>query len=1809
MSIESIKIKIADITDGGRNTAAEMRGLLTDITDTFSGGTGNTVSLTSDLTNDGADGINPFITGVELSAATSGTTGGTGESITGATFDTGTGDLDLNSTGSTITVNLDDRYSLTGHTHSEYALDSEFTSHTGDTNIHYTKASINLSDLGSTGHTHSEYALDITLDSHTGDTNIHYTKASINLSELGTTGHTHTEADITDLQDYSLTGHTHSEYALDTTLDSHTGDTTIHFTKGSINLSELGTTGHTHSEYALDSALNSHTGDTSVHYTKASINLSELGTTGHTHSEYALDTTLDSHTGDTTIHFEMSAITITESQIDDLQDYSLTGHTHTVSEITDFTDNSSNWDVAYDDSITGMSITGTIVKTITLEQRDGSTITANFNDSTGGGGTGESITGATFDTGTGDLDLTTNSGSTITVNLDGRYSLTGHTHSEYVLDSEFTSHTGDTSIHFTKGSINLDDLGSSAHTHTVSDITDFPTNVSTFTNDIGYITGFTDTNDNIYLTGSTFNTSDGVLTFTNISGGTFNVDLDGRYLTGFTATVNTDDYVSSAGFNITNGVLTLTRISGGTVTVDLDDRYSLTGHTHSEFTSHTGDTSIHFTKGSINLSDLGTTGHTHITSEITDFPTNVSSFTNDTGYITGFTNDNTFVSGATFNISGGTLEFTNTTGGTFNTNLDDRYFKIDGSDTVTGNMTVSTDGSSFASPRIIGYTGLSTGEGMAFDFGDAFNSIVSGFDRGVGMYSYNTMYFYGGRTSLARLNINTAINQDAGRAVVFRNSVSNKAALVIRAAASQTNNILQIENSSSTTLSGVDNDGKFFGDGSLLSGITTVTGSTFDTGTGILEFTNTTGGTFNTNLDNRYSLTGHTHSEYALDSEFTSHTGDTTIHFTEGSISITESQISDLGTYQVTSEKGNVNGYAELDGSGFVPASQLPSYVNDVLEFANLASFPLTGETGIVYIAIDTGFTYRWSGSVYAPIGNDLALGETSATAYRGDRGKIAYDHSLSVSGNPHNVTKTDLSLENVDNTSDVNKPVSTSQQTALDLKASQVDLVTHTGDTTIHFTKGSINLSDLGSSAHTHTISEITDFPTNVSSFTNDAGYLTGATGGIDTFVSGTTFDTGTGILEFTNTTGGTFNTSLDNRYSLTGHTHSEYSLDSEFTSHTGDTTIHFTKSSINLSDLGSTGHTHITSDITDFPTNVSSFTNDANYISGITNDNTLILTGDSITGITTQRLNIINSADTSEQASIYVGVDEINGTTEATYILPQSSSKRIFLGTVDRLAFSLNLKNVLNIESMPIFTTSGLKIGGGSQDGSHQIYRGGFDLNNNVSGGGDWTINGDTSGGFLPTTRLVTISSQTGEAIFTSGLTANTVSITSGASNEFLKADGSVDSNSYSLTGHTHSEYALDTTLDSHTGDTSIHFTKGSINLSELGSTGHTHSEYGNVTKVGTPLNNQVGIWTGDGTIEGGNNFTFGFAGNLALAASTNITSLLINTTALGAEPAFKVFHPDNTKAFQFAKTGDANSWASFEISGGNPTLAMGAGGASSRDVSIARTNGNEITIGANVIVTLDITADNFIRTSGATNEFLKADGSVDSNSYSLTGHTHDFSGLTNTGHTHTISEITDYPTALVDSLVATGGEAQWVLSSTPSDSYPEQLYNNGAFLVKGTDWGRSGDTITFSGDATPLSGEVLSYFGNTIPASSPLLKQDFILALSASDGTPLSGASTVSFRVPNTFVCTDVRLEGHSADTTTNVTVDVLNSGTSIFDTSVSIDATEETSVTTTTPFAFVGSAPSITINDNNKITFSISNVTDITGLKIQLIGHRG
>jgi len=153
-------------------------------------------------------------------------------------------------------------------------------------------------------------------------------------------------------------------------------------------------------------------------------------------------------------------------------------------------------------------------------------------------------------------------------------------------------------------------------------------------------------------------------------------------------------------------------------------------------------------------------------------------------------------------------------------------------------------------------------------------------------------------------------------------------------------------------------------------------------------------------------------------------------------------------------QKGTASGVATLDANGHVPSTQLPSYVDDVIEgyvSEDCTKFyedeakakEIAPETGKIYLDLASLRTYRWSSSVFAEISESLALGETSNTAYYGDKGKTAYDHSQITSGNPHGVTADILGLSDV---------------------------------------------------ATSGAYGDLTGTPTNVSQFTNDAGYLTQA-------------------------------------------------------------------------------------------------------------------------------------------------------------------------------------------------------------------------------------------------------------------------------------------------------------------------------------------------------------------------------------------------------------------------------------------------------------------------------------------------------------------------------------------------------------------------------------------------------------------------------------------------------------------------------------------------------------------------------------------
>ena len=97
----------------------------------------------------------------------------------------------------------------------------------------------------------------------------------------------------------------------------------------------------------------------------------------------------------------------------------------------------------------------------------------------------------------------------------------------------------------------------------------------------------------------------------------------------------------------------------------------------------------------------------------------------------------------------------------------------------------------------------------------------------------------------------------------------------------------------------------------------------------------------------------------------------------------------------INNKIGAAGGIASLDSTGKVPSSQLPSYVDDVLEFTNKTQFPQSGEAGKIYVDLETNSCYRWGGSTYIEISSPLTIGVTAGTAFDGAKGKEAATNAL----------------------------------------------------------------------------------------------------------------------------------------------------------------------------------------------------------------------------------------------------------------------------------------------------------------------------------------------------------------------------------------------------------------------------------------------------------------------------------------------------------------------------------------------------------------------------------------------------------------------------------------------------------------------------------------------------------------------------------------------------------------------------------------------------------------------------------------------
>jgi hypothetical protein len=712
--------------------------------------------------------------------------------VNSASFNTTDGVLTLDRlSGGTVTVDLDNRYSLTGHTHSDYALQVDLVTHSGDTSNPHSTALSGLTDTTFAITPTDGQAL-VWNDSASSWSAI--TTAHEGYTETGTRAGSDL---IVSLGDYDNSGNGHSLVLNDST--------------GSLNFSNAGSLA---SYFEVD--LNNSTPYVDLYTIEAG----------------------DSST---------AALYVNPNQVE----LSIADSTATT---TAFLKLYPNGDIRLLSQVSGnyteltfpLSPTANAIYILPVKGA-GSYTLATLSDITGGGD--DYVNSASFNTTDGVLTLDRLSGGTVTVDLDDRYSLTGHTHvadNDYVISGSFNTSSGVVTLTtLTGGTVNygingkyldltggtmsntnlvtnlnaeyFDSLDSSqfsltGHTHPTDNTDDFLTG-ATFNTGSGVVTmtlqsgstvsvgldgkyldlsAYTDYND--YVISGNFDTGTGDVTLTTLTGDTIVYNLDGKYLesSGFT---DSNNYVTGATFNTTDGVLTLTHLTGSTVTVDLDNRYSLTGHTHPnyDYDAHTGDTNNPHNTALSALTD--TNVGTPADGEVLTWDTETARW---------------IASGATGGGGGAT-----TLSGLTDTELS---AATDGHILTYDQNTQKWIASGATAPewQTLEYTGstgaLAITSGNTIDLGWEFVDTISGFTFG----SHTNTLIVGGD-----IELESAVTP--GFEYYFPEQTGTVA---------------------------------------LTSDLGHITGATFNTADGVITLTDLTGGTVTVDIDNRYSLTGHTHGEF-----------------------------------------------------------------------------------------------------------------------------------------------------------------------------------------------------------------------------------------------------------------------------------------------------------------------------------------------------------------------------------------------------------------------------------------------------------------------------------------------------------------------------------------------------------------------------------------------------------------------------------------------------------------------------------------------------------------------------------------------------------------------------------------------------------------------------------------------------------------------------------------------------------------------------------------------------------------------------------
>ena len=669
-------------------------------------------------------------------------------------------------------------------------------------------------------------------------------------------------------------------------------------------------------------------------------------------------------------------------------------------------------------------------------------------------------TGATFNSGDGVVTGTRNDGGTWTVDLDGRY-LTSFTETDPIFTASPSAGIAETDI------TNWDTAyGWGDHSQ------------------VGYITGFTNTNE--FTTGATFNSSDGIITFTRNNGGdTFTVDIDGKYAE--SGHNHDSDYLKLTGGQLT-GDLVLRNNTAGDDAIVRDITWNSTSAEGTDdrlglirvYTSAGGSTSrggkMNFytrqsNSGNFNTMTFDRSGNLYVPSNIfsnsqqlatqtwvgsqnylTSFTETDPIFTaspsagitdenitnwdtaygwgdhSQVGYITGFTNTNEFVTGATFNNGDGVVTFTRNNGGdTFTVDLDGRYLT---SFTETDPIFTASPSSGIAETDITNWD-------TAYGWGDH--------SQGGYLTTYNDEY-----TTGATFNGSNGI-------ITFTRNDGDTFTLDISSTLTDITVTGGTYNDGTQTLTLNKSDGGSIDvTGFAVDTVLHTTGATFNTSDGVVTFTKNGGDTYTVDLDGRY---------------LTSFTETDPIFTASPSAGIEETDITNWDTaygWGDHSQGGYLTGFTETDT------------LDDVVQRGGTTSSWITVGSLLV--------------SNTAPL---IDLVDTNSFSDVNDRFRIR------AAGNAGQVrwydasstTDTVLMTFNPDGTIGIDGNIDMGTNTITDTKVGQWDTAYGWGD---------------------H----------------SQVGYITGYTD-TNEFTTGATFNSSNGVVTFTRNNGGdTFNVDLDGRY-----------------------------------------------------------------------------------------------------------------------------------------------------------------------------------------------------------------------------------------------------------------------------------------------------------------------------------------------------------------------------------------------------------------------------------------------------------------------------------------------------------------------------------------------------------------------------------------------------------------------------------------------------------------------------------------------------